>query len=98
MISATNEMICEEVKESFKFYDQSKSGSQVSSIFLSGGSVKIPNLIETISSTTGLSCQLMNPLQKVSYNKKGFSEEFLNEIVSFLPCVLGLGARKVGDS
>ena len=98
VITNTNEMICEEVKDSFKFYEQSKSGSSVTSIFLSGGSVKIPNLVEAISATTGLSCQIMNPLQKIAYNKKGFSDQFLTEITPFLPCVLGLGARKVGDS
>lgn len=98
VVNATNEMICEEVKDSFKFYEQSKSGSAVTSIFLSGGSVKIPNLIENISMTTGLSCQVMNPLQKVGYNKKNFSDQFLNEILPFLPCVIGMGARKVGDS
>lgn len=98
VISNTNDMICEEVKDSFKFYEQSKSGSSVTSIFLSGGSVKVPNLIEAISSATGLSCQLMNPLQRVSYNPKGFSEQFISEITPFLPCVLGLGARRLGDS
>ncbi len=98
VISATNEMICEEIKDSFSFYEQSKSGSDVSEIFLSGGSIKVPNLIEAIASTTGLSCQVMNPLQKISVNKKGFSDQFLNDIIPFLPCVLGFGSRKVGDS
>ncbi len=98
VINTTNDMICEEIKDSFKFYEQSKSGSAVTGIFVSGGSVKIPNLLEAISTATGLSCQVMNPLQKIGYNKKSFSDQFLSEVVPFLPCVLGLGARKVGDS
>ncbi len=98
VISSTNEMICEEVKDSFKFYDQSKSGSAVNSIFVGGGAVKIPNLIEAIGAATGLECQSFNPLQNITYNPKNFSEAFISEITPFLPCVLGLGARKVGDS
>ncbi len=98
VITATNEMICEEIKDSFKFYEQSKSGSAATEIFLSGGSIKVPNLIESISNATGLSCQVMNPLQKISVNKKGFSDQFLQEIMPFLPCVLGFGARKIGDA
>ena len=98
VVSATNDMICEEVKDSFNFYKQSKSGSDVSSIFLSGGSVKVPNLVEAIAEATGISCQLMNPLQNIAYNPKNFSDDFLAEITPFLPCVLGMGARRVGDS
>ncbi|MEM7646026.1 MAG: type IV pilus assembly protein PilM [Pseudomonadota bacterium] len=98
IISSTNEMICEEIKDSFRFYEQSKSGSQVSSIFLSGGSIKIPHLVESISTATGLNCQILNPLQKVTYNKKAFSDQFIDEILPFLPGVIGLAARKMGDS
>jgi type IV pilus assembly protein PilM len=98
IIGNTNEMICEEIKDSFKFYDQSKSGRQVGSIFLSGGSIRIPNLIEAISHATGLSCQVFNPLQNISVNTKKISSDFVSEIVPFLPCVLGLAARKIGDA
>lgn len=63
VISNTNEMFCEEVKESFNFYEQSKSGAPVSSIYLSGGSIKIPKLLDSISNATGLNCQLLNPMQ-----------------------------------
>lgn len=98
VISATNEMICEEVKDSFKFYDQSKSGSAVTGVYLCGGSVKVPNLVEAVAASTGLECQIMNPLQKISYNPKNFSSQFIAEITPFLPCVLGLGARNMGDS
>jgi type IV pilus assembly protein PilM len=98
VILATNEMICEEVKDSFKFYEQSKSGSAVTNIFLCGGSVKVPQLVEAIGQATELECQVMNPLQKISFNPKNFSEQFISEITPFLPCVLGLGSRKVGDS
>lgn len=98
VISATNDTICEEIKDSFNFYEQSNNGSPVSNIFISGGSMKIPNLVEAIATATGLNCQIMNPLQKISYNKKNFSDQFVSEVVPFLPCVLGLGARKIGDS
>jgi type IV pilus assembly protein PilM len=98
VIKSTNDMICEEIKDSFNFYEQSESGASVSSIFLSGGSVKIPDLIDSVAQVTGLSCQVMNPLQNITYDKSKFSGDFLSEIIPFLPCVLGLGMRKVGDS
>lgn len=98
VISSTNEMICEEIKDSFNFYEQSKSGSNIERIFLTGGSIKIPNLVESVAATTQLDCQVFNPLQKVVYNQKAFSEQFLQEVLAFLPGVIGLASRKVGDS
>lgn len=97
VIRSTNAMVCEEINDSFTFYEQSKSGSTASEIFLSGGSMQIPGLISAISEATGLNTQPFNPLQSVTYNKKSFSPEFVQEISPFLPCVLGLGTRKVGD-
>lgn len=97
VIRSSNEMICEEIKDSFKFYDQSGSGSPVNNIFVSGGTLKVPGLIESIAQSTGLDCQLFNPLQNIGFNQKNFSEEFLHEILPFLPCSMGLGLRKVGD-
>lgn len=98
VIASTNDMICEEVKDSFNFYDQSQSGAAVSEIFLCGGSMKTPHLRDSISATTSMNCQDFNPLQNITYSKKSFSPEFLQEITPFLPCVLGLGVRKLGDS
>jgi type IV pilus assembly protein PilM len=98
IIKNTSEMICEEIKDSFKFYDQSNSGTSVSEIFLCGGSIKIPKLADDIAAATTLNCQIFNPLQNITYNKRSFSPDFLEEIVPFLPCVLGLGARRIGDS
>ena len=98
VIASTNDMICEEIKDSFKFYDQSQSGKEITSVFLSGGSIKIPNLMEAIANSTGLSCQVLNPLQNISINSRKINSQMASEIVPFLPCVLGLAARKVGDS
>ncbi len=98
IVANTSEMICEEIKDSFSFYEQSKSGAPVTSLYLSGGSTKIPNLVDAVSTATGLNCQSFNPLQKITWNKSAFSDQFLNEILPFLPCVVGLGARRLGDS
>ncbi len=98
VIANTNEMVCEEIKDSFKFYEQSKSGSAVSEIFISGGLIKIPKLIESIANATSINCQVLNPLQKISYSKNTFSDQFIQEVFPFLPIVIGLAARRVGDA
>ncbi len=98
IIKNVNSMLCEEIKESFKFYEQSGDGSAANEIFLCGGSVKIPGLVNSIGEVTSVKCQLFNPFQKISYSTRRFSETFIKDVFSFLPCVLGLGARQVGDS
>ena len=96
VMSQTNEMICEEIRNSFEFYQSSNSGPDVDEIFLSGGTVNIRQLVEAISDATQKSCQVFNPLQSITYNKKEFSQEYLSQIQMFLPAVLGLGMRKSG--
>lgn len=98
VISATNDMVCEEIKDSFSFYEQSKSGSPVTEIFISGGSIKVPKLVESVANATGISCQVFNPLQKVSYNKAAFSDQYIQEVFPFLPVAIGLALRKMGDA
>ncbi len=98
IIKNINNILCEEIKESFKFYDQSDSGSSVNEIFLCGGSVKVPNLIKFIEESTSVKCHIFNPFQKISYSTRRFSEPFIKDVSSFLPCVLGLGIRQMGDS
>ncbi|MCJ8277568.1 MAG: pilus assembly protein PilM [Bdellovibrionales bacterium] len=98
IISSTNEIIYDEIKNSFEFYNSSNSGGEVGSIYLSGGSIKIPELLESIQNGTGVSCQVMNPLQNVTYGPKDFNEDYIHQIQSFLPIPIGLGLRKGGDS
>jgi len=98
VMSQTNEMICEEIRNSFEFYMSSNAGPEVSEIFLSGGSANIRQLVEAIATSTGKSCQLFNPLQQVAYNPKDFTPEYISQIQMFLPSVLGLAMRKAGDS
>ncbi|MCB0378896.1 MAG: type IV pilus assembly protein PilM [Bdellovibrionales bacterium] len=98
VISATNEMICDEIRNSFDFYDSSNSGPEVGSIFLSGGSIHIPQLVEAIANGTQKDCQVLNPLQNVEYSAKEFSPDYMNQIAPFLAVSIGLAARKVGDS
>ena len=97
VMSSTNEMICDEIRNSFDFYSSSNSGPEVSEIYLSGGSTNIPQLVEAIAGATGKSCQVINPLQKIAFNQKDFNQDYLSQIQMFLPIVLGLGLRKVGD-
>ena len=97
VMTATNEMICDEIRNSFEFYSSSNSGPEVSEIYLSGGATNIPQLVEVIATGTGKSCQVINPLQKIAFNKKEFNQEYLSQIQMFLPIVLGLGLRKVGE-
>ena len=97
IINDANNIFSDEVRESFKFYNQSDSGAAVKEIFLCGGSVKTPGLVDVIGRATSINCQLFDPFQNISYSNK-FSSSYISEISPFLPCVLGLGIRKVGDS
>jgi len=98
IIGQTNELICDEIKNSFEFYNSTNSGPPVSEVFLSGGTANINQLVESVTQHTGVSCQKLNSLQNFSAKAKNISPEELEGLLPLLPVVLGLGMRRKGDS
>ena len=97
-IISTNEIVCEEINNSFEFYAATSSGLSISKFYASGGSIYLPNLLDQISNTVGVPYEVIDPLKNVTYNKKAFSDEYIESIKPFAAIVIGLALRKEGDS
>lgn len=97
IISSTNEIITEEIRNSLEFFSGSNSGSQINMCYVSGGSSVIPGLTDHIGRVIGVSTEFLNPFAKIKAGK-GLNPTYLQQIAPFAPIALGLGLRKASDS
>lgn len=98
IISSTNEMVTEEVRNSLDFLSATTNGLTLTRCFFTGGSSATTGLIENVSRVTGITFEPFNPFAKIKGNPKKFSRDYLNQISHFAAIAIGLGIRQVGDS
>ncbi|MBK9323850.1 MAG: type IV pilus assembly protein PilM [Bdellovibrionaceae bacterium] len=96
IISSTNELVTEEVRNSLDFLSATTSGMTLSRCFFTGGSSVTTGLIETVSRVNGIPFEQLNPFHRVKASRK-FSQNYLNQIGHFAAIATGLGMRKTGD-
>lgn len=82
--------ILDEAVRSAKFY-QEQFGKEIGRIILTGGSSRLPLIMEYIKNYTGMEVVEGNPWSKVSY-KPAFSDK-LNEVAPEFSVAVGLGMR-----
>lgn len=98
VISATNEVVTEEIRNSLDFLGATTNGVSLQKCFYSGGSSGTPGLIETVSRITGIQMEELDPFAKIKANPKKFSPDYLQQIKSFAGVAVGLALRVPGDS
>lgn len=97
ILNSTNQIIADEIRSSFDFFNSGNSGPGVSRCYFTGGTSFIPNLMAQVSGSIGVQLELFNPFLRISYSKK-LTADYISQISSFAPVALGLGLRQVGDS
>lgn len=97
IISSTNDLVTEEVRNSLDFLSATTNGLSLTRCFYTGGSSPTTGLIENVSRATGIAFEPFNPFAKVKGNSKKFSRDYLNQISHFAAIATGLGMRKSGD-
>lgn len=97
VVSATNEMMTEEIRNSFDFFGASNAGLAIQRSYYSGGSSTIPGLMQQMTATTGVPTEMLNPFLRLKA-ARNFTDQYLHQIAPFASVVLGLGLRKEGDS
>jgi type IV pilus assembly protein PilM len=96
ILSATNELVTEEIRNSFEFFAGSNLGVVFSRCYITGGSSMIPGLAEQIAAASRTRLELMNPFLKINVANT-FSRDYIRQIAPFAAVAMGLGLRKAGD-
>jgi type IV pilus assembly protein PilM len=97
ILQAVSENIAMEAQKTFDFFRATASDDQLDSIFLSGGTSKVPGLSELLAERFDASVEVMNPFNAITYNPKDFDPDFIADIGPQAAIAVGLAARKVGD-
>ncbi|MAW07468.1 MAG: hypothetical protein CME61_04210 [Halobacteriovoraceae bacterium] len=93
IIEDVSESFYAELKKTIDFYISSTSDDTLSDIYVTGGAAQTPGLVEGISEALDRPVNLLNPFERISFDKKKFNEDELNEIAFRGVIALGLGMR-----
>jgi type IV pilus assembly protein PilM len=98
IIRSTNDAVVDEIRNSFEFFSATSGGSTIHKFFVTGGSIYVPKLIETLAHSSGTPYEVMDPFIKVSANTRTMPLDYLAQIKSLSAVALGLAMRRDGDS
>jgi type IV pilus assembly protein PilM len=98
IIGTTNDAVIEEIRNNFEFFSATSAGATIRKFYVTGGSIYVPGLVESLSTATGVPFEVMDPFLKVSYNPRTVAPDFFAQIKPISAVALGLAMRKDGDS
>jgi type IV pilus assembly protein PilM len=97
IIRSVSETLASEIQRSLDFYAATSVEDQVSKIYLSGGTSKIPGLTSTIEGKLNIPTEIVNPFRAIEIDEKRFDMNHLQEIAPMAAVSVGLAVRRVGD-
>ena len=97
VLGRVNDTITQEIRRSLDFYNSTASDDRITKVFVSGGSSKGYQFINSVTEKVGLPVETINPFARLKYNEKDFDPEYLQEIGPLMAVTVGLAIRRVGD-
>lgn len=97
IIQDVTDSLASEIQKSLDFYSTA-ANRNVDQIFLSGGSAKMSGISQLLSEKLDIAVETLNPLLKVSVNKKIFDLEYIADISPLIAVAAGLAFRRFDDN
>lgn len=88
--------IVSEIQRSLDFFT-AQTSNEIHKIYLSGGVVKTPGIIDLIYERTGIQTEVVDCLKSVQYDHSRFDLEYLKEMSPLMAVGVGLAIRRVND-
>lgn len=95
IINEAKENFFQELKKTIDFYITSTSDDNFKECIVTGGNSLVPGILEGLESILGIPVSVLNPFEKIDYDKKRFSEEEINKIAFTGIVAIGLAMREV---
>lgn len=93
LIQVMAENLAMEIKKTIDLYHASSSGAPVTSVLLTGGGAKIPQLSRIVEEALRVPTQLLNPFVSISYDPSVFTQDYVNTIAPLAAIPIGLALR-----
>jgi len=97
IIRSVSDNVATEIQRSLDFYAATSTEDEISRVYLSGGSARVPGLTRTIQEKTGLPVELINAFRRIEVNGKEFNTAFLDEVAPMAAVAVGLALRRSDD-
>ncbi|MCP3980425.1 MAG: type IV pilus assembly protein PilM [bacterium] len=98
IISAVNEDIGTEIQKTLDFFKQISATDQpLERLYLTGGTVQVVHMKESLGERLNTQVELLNPFRKIPPGSKDASPELINEMMPTATVAVGLALRKMGD-
>jgi type IV pilus assembly protein PilM len=98
VLTSTTEQVVDEIRNAFEFFIATGGGGRIAKIYVTGGSIFIPKLVEEISAAVGVPFEILNPFQKIGFDEKVLSSEYIQQIQSISPVAIGLALREMKEA
>lgn len=95
--NTVTEELVQELRKTLDFFQQSLDQGEITRVYLAGGASKTVNLVTLMQERLGMSVEIMNPLERISYDEGKYDPEWLNDLAPHLGIAVGLAIREVGD-
>ncbi len=96
-IEMVNTELAGEIRRSFDFFRSSSPSDTIHRVVLSGGSARLHGLVEYLSESLEIPCEVANPLRSIKADPKKFDPAYLEVIAPQLAVSVGLALRQAGD-
>jgi type IV pilus assembly protein PilM len=96
VLQQVTEMIVLEIQKNFDFFRASSAGEHIEKIYMAGGSVGVPGLMEALRQEFSIPVEVLNPFQKIQMNGASGSEVVQNHAAQ-LSVAVGLALRSFED-
>jgi type IV pilus assembly protein PilM len=98
IIVAVSENVATEIQRSLDFYSATSTEDQISRLYLSGGSARVPGLTRMIEQRTGIGVEIVNPFRRIEVPERILSSAHLEQIAPMAAVAVGLAMRRAGDN
>ncbi len=97
VIQGVADQLAGEIQRSLDFYAASAADAQISRVYMSGGTVKIPALFRAIEGRVGVPVELLDPFKRVEIDKRKFDPKLMSDLAPSIAVAMGLGLRRPFD-
>ncbi len=87
-----------EIQRSLDFFIATSVNSDISKLYLTGGSAQLPALIRALERRMEVPVELVNPFRNISVDARKFDIDLLQRAAPVAGVSVGLALRRVGDS
>lgn len=93
VLQQVTEIIVLEIQKTFDFFRATAAGEHIERIYMAGGSVEIPGLMEALRSEFSIPVEILNPFHRIEQSPEMMSSPLLASNTSQLAVAVGLALR-----